>query len=110
MDSEYPTAPELPRKVPQLVREGKQPEPAEPKVPAETAELLDEEPDEVPDELNEHVEDPGDPDGVVAAQKQKTWQQAYQASASAPKKKKRRWPIILLVVLLLAATGGIAYK
>jgi hypothetical protein len=105
MDSEYPTAPEVPRKVPQLVRDGKQLEPEELE-PA--AEAPDEEPVEEPDELNEYVENPGDPDGVVAAEEEKKWRDGYQVTT--PKPKKHRWPIVLLIMLLVAGAAFAAYK
>ena len=107
-----PTAPEVPRKVPQLVRDGKQPEPVEPEKPVEDAETIDEqddEPTEEQDKLNEHVNDPGDPDGVVAAEADKKWRDEYQ-SAAPPPKKKRRWPIIVLVLVLVLGAAAAAYK
>lgn len=112
MASEYPTAPELPHKIPQLVRDGKTPETAVPPVSVTSPNLpdeADEEPIEELDELNEHVTDPGDPDGVVAAENQKDWRDDYQAAAAKPQKKKRRWPLVLLVVLLVAVAAGATY-
>lgn len=111
MDSQYPTAPELPHKVPQLVRSGKAPEAEAPQSPLTDPEFPDdpeEEAEEDRDELNEHVQDPGDPDGVVAAEQQKDWRDEYQASAAKPKKK-RRWPLVILILLVLIAVTVGAY-
>jgi hypothetical protein len=66
--------------------------------------------DEELDELNEHWRDPGDPDGVIAAEEDRRWQAQQRGSSSVvPIKyhRKRRWPKVLLVlVLLVAATYG----
>jgi hypothetical protein len=119
MDSQYPTAPELPRKVPQLVRDGKSPEtPEAPEEPAYDDPLAPEEAED-PDELNELVESPGDPDGVIASEEAERLRAASTPvaeptqnllPASAPKpKKKRKWWLILLAVVLLAAIGTVVY-
>lgn len=110
MDSQYPTAPELPRKVPQLVRDGKRPESTE-SAPSSVPTEAPEEPIEDPDELNEHVDDPGDPDGIVAAEQEQVQQPSTykEPVRSTEPKKKKRWPIILIVLLLVVA-GVVAYK
>jgi hypothetical protein len=111
MDPQYPTAPELPRKgsqpsgepqqaAPQLIRSTQPPAPEAPEA---------EEDFEEPDALNEHVESPGDPDGLIAAEEERQYQQQHPAVPSKPKKK-RRWPIILLVLVLVAGAAFAAYK
>jgi hypothetical protein len=111
MDPQYPTAPELPGKAPvqasdpkqaapQLVRSTRPPAPEPPEVEEEFEE---------PDELNEHVESPGDPDGLLAAEEEREYQQQHPVLPSKPKKK-RRWPIVLLVLLLVAGAAFAAYK
>ncbi len=67
-------------------------------------------PDE-PDELNEHVQDPGDPDGLVAAEQRKRWQETHPVPQRTPQamyRPKRLWPriIIVMVVLVAAAFGS----
>jgi hypothetical protein len=67
--------------------------------------------DEV-DELNEHVHDPGDPDGVIEEEQHQQWQQAdtipSQVSPHTAYKPKRLWPKVLvtLIVLIGAAYGS----
>jgi hypothetical protein len=63
--------------------------------------------DDEPDELNEHVEEPGDPDGVVAADEEQQWQEAQPAPAA--QTRRRRWPKVLSGVLILAAAVAGAY-
>lgn len=70
--------------------------------------------DDDPDELNEHVENPGDPDGLVAAEEQRAWQAAQVKkstvpAAAKPAKAKRHWPWVLVVLLLIAAAAYGAY-
>lgn len=68
--------------------------------------------DDEPDELNELVEHPGDPDGVHAAEQERVWRQTHDGTdytPTAPAKRKRRWPIIVLVLILVAAAAGGAY-
>jgi hypothetical protein len=74
-----------------------------------------EEPDE--DALNEHVEDPGDPDGLVAAEKQHRWQHGKLASEPRvipPYDRKRSWPlkvgVLLVVVLAVTAAYVLGYQ
>jgi len=54
------------------------------------------------DELNEHVHDPGDPDGIVEAERDGAPRRTYAGST----RRKRRWPWLLLVIIVLA---GVAY-
>jgi len=67
--------------------------------------------DEEIDPLNEHVVDPGDPDGVVAAELEEVGQVPLKESDSAEPRspKKRRWPLVIGIVLLIALLGGAAY-
>lgn len=61
------------------------------------------------DELNEHWHDPGDPDGVIAAEERQKWQQQYPPAPVTTKKprRKRRWLVVLVLLILLpAATAG----
>ena len=61
-----------------------------------------------PDTLNEHVRDPGDPDGVVEADEQKRWQESHPAPPSTPPATYRRrklWPTVLVVTVLVAAAA-----
>jgi hypothetical protein len=66
-------------------------------------------PDE-PDELNEHVQDPGDPDGIIAAEQRQHWQENHPALQPAPGaayRPKKLWPkIVIVVVVLVAAAFG----
>lgn len=77
------------------------------------------EPDADEDILNEHVENPGDPDGVVAAEEWQKWEAQKQAKqqasamlaaeqASKPKKR-HRWLWALLTLLIIAAATYGAY-
>jgi hypothetical protein len=96
--------PELPRGVKAVV-------PSSPTPTQAPEEPLIDEHDEL-DDLNEHVELPGDPDGLVAAEEQRKWQAQHPKpsfAAAPPAKRKRRWPIVLLVVLLIAAAAAGAY-
>jgi len=64
------------------------------------------------DKLNEHVFEPGDPDGVVAAEERMRWQERHPKPPTTPKpqyKHKRRWPAVLVVILLLVAASFGAY-
>ena len=64
-----------------------------------------------PDILNEHVDDPGDPDGLIAADEaQKMREEQAEDTAIEPKtRKKRRWPLILVVLLIIAGLLGAVY-
>jgi hypothetical protein len=58
------------------------------------------------DELNEHVQDPGDPDGLVAAEERLRRQESGPAPQTAYRAK-RRWPKVLItIVVALAAPFG----
>lgn len=64
------------------------------------------------DELNEHWHEPGDPDGVFAAEQQQKWQATQPQVAPVPParpRRKRRWLRLLIVLLLIAAAGVAAY-
>lgn len=64
------------------------------------------------DMLNEHVYEPGDPDGVVAAEQRQHWQERRPAPPSTPRAEfspKRRWLIVSLVALLMAGALGSSY-
>lgn len=66
------------------------------------------EPPDEPDELNEHVHDPGDPDGIVAAEQRRRWQERHPTPQRAPQgqhRPKRIWPKIVLVAAVLAAAA-----
>lgn len=68
--------------------------------------------DEELDELNEHWREPGDPDGLVAAEERQQWREIHPAAAVPPpvaRRKKRRWPAVLLAIVLLAAATFGAY-
>ncbi|HEY4160664.1 MAG TPA: hypothetical protein VGM08_01245 [Candidatus Saccharimonadales bacterium] len=70
-------------------------------------------PDE-PDELNEHVHDPGDPDGLVATEQRKRWRETHStntvsASQRPPYRHKRLWPAIIAVIIVLAAAAFGSY-
>jgi hypothetical protein len=63
------------------------------------------------DELNEHVHDPGDPDGVIAAEQHEQWQQSNpmpaQAAPQTAYRPKKLWPkIVITVLILLGAAYG----
>jgi len=64
-------------------------------------------------EFNLRVQDPGDPDGVVAAEKRMQWQEKHPIqnpnppAAPAAPKPRRRWPLVVIfVVLLIGASIG----
>src|ERR1700742_471874 len=62
-----------------------------------------------PEELDERVRNPGDPDGVVAAEARKRWQQTHPAPRTERTYKQRRvWPtvVVVTVVLVVAAFGS----
>jgi hypothetical protein len=64
------------------------------------------------DVLNEHVDEPGDPDGVIAAEQRQRWQERHPTPSNTPRaeyKRKRRWPLALLVLVLLAGASYGAY-
>ena len=64
------------------------------------------------DQLNEHVQDPGDPDGVIEAERQRVWQEKHPAPSATPSaeyKPKHRVIKTVLVLLVLAAAVGGAY-
>lgn len=64
------------------------------------------------DVLNEHVHDPGDPDGVIAAEKLRQWQESHPRPHPVRREepqRKRRWPLILLVIALIVAASVGAY-
>jgi len=61
-----------------------------------------------PDKLNEHWDDPGDPDGVVAEEQQLKWQHSRPTVIPEPPKK-RHWPVVLVIIVLLAAATAGAY-
>lgn len=74
-----------------------------------TGEKVEDEAD-APDVLNEHVEEPGDPDGVVAAEEEHKLEVERPAPfAPVAKKRRKRWPVVLLVLLVLAAGAAGAY-
>jgi hypothetical protein len=94
MDTKYPLGP------PELPSSG----PAAPSY----VEPVDE---ETIDVLNEHVEEPGDPDGLVAADEKRQsrqYQQLTDAQLDSRPARKRRWPVrlVLLVIIVLAAMGA----
>jgi len=67
-------------------------------------------PEEV-DELNEHVHDPGDPDGIVAAEERQRWEEAHPAPLPLPVaeyKPRRLWlkALITIVIIVAAAYGA----
>ncbi len=64
------------------------------------------------DMLNEHVYDPGDPDGVIAAEKLRQWQESHPRPQPVRREeptRKRRWPLVFLVLVLIAAASAGAY-
>jgi hypothetical protein len=70
-----------------------------------------ESPDEA-DELNEHVRDPGDPDGLVAAEERRRWEETRPTHPTTPTseyKPKRLWPRILITVIVITAAAYGAY-
>jgi len=74
--------------------------------------------DEADDELNEHLREPGDPDGVVAQDLRHEQEQSIAAhnvvpndpgAGGQPTPSKGRWKIVFGVVLVLAAVGAAYY-
>jgi len=67
--------------------------------------------DDDPDQLNDLVENPGDPDGVVADEEEQKWQAEHPAPAPSPlpERRKRRWPVVLLTVVIIAGATYGAY-
>lgn len=63
------------------------------------------------DVLNEHVHDPGDPDGVIAAEKLRQWNEAHPHPQVIREKPERirRWPIVLAVIAVVTAASVGAY-
>jgi cytoskeletal protein RodZ len=65
------------------------------------------------DQLNEHVEYPGDPDGLVAAEAHQKWQAEHAAPERLPqarkKRSKARWLVAPLVLILIGAAAYGAY-
>jgi len=64
------------------------------------------------DELNEHVFEPGDPDGVIAAEQRQRWQEKRSRPSSTPRaeyRRKRRWPILIVMILVIAVASYGAY-
>jgi hypothetical protein len=104
------TAPELPGsdpvREPQLVRLSRTS--AQPTTPS--AEPIDD--FEEPDELNEHVEEPGDPDGVVEREVVESTKPIPEVLITAPNVKRRRHhPFLkaLLILIIIAAAAFGAY-
>jgi hypothetical protein len=73
-----------------------------------------------PDELNEHIQEPADPDGLVAAEKWRRLQERHVqelqerhpvpgSTPPAAYKRKRAWPKVLIVVLVVVAAAYGAY-
>jgi hypothetical protein len=115
MDEKRPLGPPELNEEPKPVEE--QPATATPQLIQSTKpiepEVLVEEPDEAfedeSDELNEHVEEPGDPDGVHAADEERRWQETHPAPMATPAavpRHKRRWVVLLVIVLVAAAAVG----
>ncbi len=102
MEAKEPTGPpELPKgTTPQLVRSTK----------STLSGVEPEEDFDDTDPLNEHIEEPGDPDGVHAADLERIWQEQHAEEATEPivGRKKRRWPLLvtLFVVVLVCAAGA----
>lgn len=75
----------------------------------------DQEPDApAADVLNEHFDEPGDPDGVVAADEQRHWQETHPSPEPLPparRKRKHRLlkAFVVLVVITAAATGAFKF-
>ncbi|HSX30349.1 MAG TPA: hypothetical protein VLE99_00325 [Candidatus Saccharimonadales bacterium] len=67
--------------------------------------------DEAPDELNQLWHNPGDPDGVFAAEQRRREQSARTAVAALPRPRvfRRRWPVVIVSLLLVAAGMAAAY-
>ena len=69
-------------------------------------------PSEDTDELNEHVNDPGDPDGIVADEERRRWEEAHPAPPPTPiaeYKPRRLWLKIIITILVIAAAAYGAY-
>lgn len=105
------TAPELPGsdpvREPQLVRLNRTP--AQPVTPvAEPADDFEE-----PDALNEHVVEPGDPDGVVEREQLEAVRPEPEILINPPKvKRRKRHPFLkalLILIIIAAATVGANY-
>lgn len=65
--------------------------------------------DKPDDKLNEHVHEPGDPDGIVAAEEQRCWQETHPMLPPTPHaeyRSRRRWPALLAVVVILALAAA----
>ena len=90
---------------------------------AEDSLPVHDDPGDEPDELNEHVQEPADPDGLVAAEKwrrlqerhiqeQQEPQERHPMPASTPPaayKRKRVWPKVLICIVVLAVAAYGAY-
>ena len=64
------------------------------------------------DDLNEHVHDPGDPDGVIQAEQERAWRNqhaATPASHSPLPKPKRHWPAVLITIMIIAGATVASY-
>jgi cytoskeletal protein RodZ len=66
------------------------------------------------DHLNEHVEYPGDPDGLIAAEEHQKWQAKHsvpveQLPKARKKRSKGRWLVAPLVLILIGAAAYGAY-
>lgn len=124
MDAKYPTAPELPGKHTghydepegegqaaasgkiQLIESTKKPEPEpDPFFSDEEAAAIDDE----NDELNEYVEQPGDPDGVVAQEKMQQWRHDHALPETGPPKRRHPWLKALVALIIIAALAVGAY-
>jgi hypothetical protein len=79
--------------------------------PALTAPDPEESLDDEPDALNEHVQNPGDPDGLVAAEARKKWQaeRAAPQMPVLPPRRKHKWPWVIVIVVLIAGAAYGAY-
>jgi hypothetical protein len=82
----------------------------QPTPPVSVEPSLDDEADE-PDALNEHVESPGDPDGLIAEEERRKWQTEHPASppVNSEKPRKRRWLVAVIIVILIGAAAVGAY-
>lgn len=77
--------------------------------PAVSDEEIDETDDALEeDELNEHVQEPADPDGVLAEEEHKRWLAEHPLPKVAQKKPRRKGPLIVVAVIiaLLFAAGA----
>jgi hypothetical protein len=132
MDGKYPSAPELPGKPSshKAADETLAAEPTEITAPSSKIQLIqstqpkqtDEEPREAllddeeevvtledEDELDEHVREPGDPDGVAAQDQIHKWQQTHPLPVTEPRKRKPLWLKALLTLLIIAALAAAAW-